>query len=198
MSHHEMTGKPLLQPRALGLGLAAGVLAELMLPGVIGIGPQGLTLTGRAAAADTVQLQVLEMIHGEGERHPVRDWLQFLARSIAPDVAGRLEAAGYLTRTKGRGLWKSVRWVPVDQNCAFAPILRIRSALNPLRQPSDYGATLTGLAAACGLGYRITQYAGYSDARSISETANYLKPTVRDLIAETQAAVDSALLAHRA
>lgn len=32
LAHHGATGKPHLQPRAAGLGLAGGLLAELMLP----------------------------------------------------------------------------------------------------------------------------------------------------------------------
>ena len=35
MAHHELTGKPHLQPRAVGLGLAGGLLGELMLSGSI-------------------------------------------------------------------------------------------------------------------------------------------------------------------
>ena len=31
MAHHELTGRPFVQPRALGTGLAGGLLAELML-----------------------------------------------------------------------------------------------------------------------------------------------------------------------
>jgi Golgi phosphoprotein 3 (GPP34) len=37
MGHHETSGKPLIQPRALSIGLAGGLLAELMLAGSIGI-----------------------------------------------------------------------------------------------------------------------------------------------------------------
>ena len=33
LAHHEITGKPHLQPRAVGLGLAGALLAELMLSG---------------------------------------------------------------------------------------------------------------------------------------------------------------------
>ena len=33
VAHHELTGRPHLQPRAAGLGLAGGLLAELMLSG---------------------------------------------------------------------------------------------------------------------------------------------------------------------
>ena len=31
LAHHEVSGRPFLQPRAIGLGLASGLLAELAL-----------------------------------------------------------------------------------------------------------------------------------------------------------------------
>ncbi len=45
VAHHEITGKPHLQPRALGLGVAAGLLGELMLPGAIYL-TRGLVMIG--------------------------------------------------------------------------------------------------------------------------------------------------------
>ena len=39
MAHHEISGRPLLQPRPLGMGLAGALLAELMLGGSIVLWP---------------------------------------------------------------------------------------------------------------------------------------------------------------
>ena len=44
MAHHEVTGKPFVQPRALGTGLAGGLLAELMLGASISLRPDGAVL----------------------------------------------------------------------------------------------------------------------------------------------------------
>src|SRR6266705_720914 len=41
LGHDDRSGRPLLQPRALGIGLAGGLLAELMLAGLIGLRPDG-------------------------------------------------------------------------------------------------------------------------------------------------------------
>jgi hypothetical protein len=56
---------------------------------------------------------------------------------------------------------------------------------------------LVGLADACGLGYRLAEYAPAGVARSMDQVTAQLGPSLRDLIAQTRAAVDSALLAHR-
>ena len=50
MAHHELTGKPFLQPRALGIGLAGGLLAELMLGGSISLRHDGAVRPGSTCA----------------------------------------------------------------------------------------------------------------------------------------------------
>src|SRR4029077_6158004 len=82
---------------------------------------------------------------------PVRSWLRLLGHSAAQDVAVRLEEAGYLEHVRGRGPWRQGRWVPVNPDWAFAPVLRARSALDPTRPLTAHSAALAGLAVACGL-----------------------------------------------
>jgi hypothetical protein len=56
---------------------------------------------------------------------------------------------------------------------------------------------LAGLAAGCGLGFRLAQYPPGPGYRP-DQAAARLDPGLRELIAQTQAAVDSAVLCHRA
>jgi enolase len=69
--------------------------------------------------------------------------------------------------------------------------------LDPGRPPTAEGVVLVGLADACGLGYRLAEYAPAGVARSVDHVAAQLGPSLHDLVAQTRAAVDSALLAHR-
>ena len=55
---------------------------------------------------------------------------------------------------------------------------------------------LAGLAAACGLGPRLLAVRA-AGASAAADAAARLDPGLRELIAQTQAAVDSALLSHR-
>ncbi len=197
LAHHEVNGKPFLQPRALGLGLAGGLLAELMLLGMISIQQEGVVVADRTPPDEGLARHVLSLLASERQSHPVRDWLLFMARTAAEDVARRLEHSGYVTRAGGRGPWRGGRWVPVDADCAFAPLLRVRAALDPTRPPPAHGAALAGLATACGLGYRLAQYAPPRTGRSLQEAVWHLGPALGELIAQTQAAVDIALLSHR-
>jgi hypothetical protein len=56
---------------------------------------------------------------------------------------------------------------------------------------------VAGLAGACGLGFRIAQARAPGD-RGAGRAASLPGPELRHLIAQMQAAVDSAVLSHRA
>lgn len=199
MAHHETTGRPYLQPRPLGIGMAAGLLAELILVETITITRQAdVALTSRAASADSLARDVLTLIRSEHQPRPVQDWLLFMARTATEDVACRLERAGYLARTNRRTSWRAPRWVPTDAHSAFAPLLRACSVLDATRLPTVQYAVLAGLAAAAGLGYRIDEHATSRATRHVEDVVAFLHPIYGELIRQTQAAVDSAVLSQRA
>jgi hypothetical protein len=197
LAHNDVTGKPYIQPRPLGLGLAGSLLAELVLAGALAVAGKQITITGRRRPpGDVLAGQVLGLVAGEREEHPVRDWLAFLGRTAPGGVAARLAGAGYLVRA-GRLLpWRGARWVPADRDNAFAPVLRARAALDASRPLAVPAGVLAALAHACGLGFRLAEYAP-AHARPIGQVAACLDPSLGDLIAQARTAVDSALLAHR-
>jgi hypothetical protein len=195
MAHHEVTGKPYLHRRAIGIGLAGALLAELVLAGSIRIRSESISGAGRAAPPDGLALAVLELVLSE--RRPVPDWLAFLARSAERDVARRLERQEYVALAGSRRPWRADRWVPVDADCAFAPLFRAQAALDPAKPVTVAGATLAGLAAACGLGSRLLPYGPRGARHRLDETIRQLAPDLREVIAQTQAAIDGLLLSQR-
>jgi hypothetical protein len=198
LAHDDRTGKPLLPPRPLGTGLAGALLAELMLAGCIGLRPDGAVVIGEHVPRQAVAgHMLLKQIADEPGPQPVRAWLRFLARDAARDVALRLEQAGYLGHVRSWVPWHPGRWVPVDPDWAFAPMLRVRSALDPVRPVDAHAAVLAGLAVASGLGFRLDQYqtpAGRSAGEAVAQLGY---PGLRELIAQTQVTVSSAVLSHR-
>jgi hypothetical protein len=197
LGHDDRSGKPLLQPRALGIGLAGALLAELMLAGWIGLRPDSAVVIVGGVSPDAVlRHQLLKLIADEPGPQPVRAWLRFLAGRAVSDVAHRLEQAGYLEHVRGRVPWRQGQWIPVNSDWAFSPVLRVRSALDPARPVTAHAAALTGLAVASGLGFRLDQYQTQA-SRSIQDAVAVLGPGLRELIAQTQTAVDSAVLAQR-
>lgn len=197
LAHHEVSGRAHLQPRAIGLGLAGALLAELILSGGIGLRAGRVVVTDGISPQDELASRVLGVVAGEREPRPARDWLAFLARTAAGDVARRLAESGYLTWVCSRRLWQDGRWVPVDADCAFAPLTRARSALDGTRLVSVTGVALAGLATACGLGPRLLPYGPPGGRRCLDGAVRQLAPGLREVIAQTQAAVDTALLSSR-
>jgi Golgi phosphoprotein 3 (GPP34) len=197
-AHDDVTGKPRLHPRAVALGIAAGLLAELMLGGQLTVARGGTlaAVPDAPAPGDALAARVLARVAAEREPLGMRDWLAFLARTAAAEVAGRLERAGYLEPVPVRWPLGRDRWVPADQSRAFAAVVRARSALDPARPLTVPAAALAALAGASGLRPLLLQYAPAA-ARSPGEITAVLPPGVRDLIAHARAAADSALLAGR-
>jgi hypothetical protein len=195
MAHHEVTGRPYLHRRAIGIGLAGALLAELVLAGSIRVRSESISGAGRAAAPDELAKAVLELVLSE--RRPVPDWLAFLARSAERDVARRLERQEYLALAGSRRPWRADRWVPVDPDCAFAPLFRAQAALDPAKPVTVAGATLAGLAAACGLGSKLLPFGPRGARHRLDETIRQLAPDLREVIAQTQAATDGLLLSQR-
>ena len=196
MAHHEISGKPFLQPRPLGIGLAGALLAELTLGGHVLVGPASTVAAGPTLPDDDLARQVRDQIAGEPEQHLLLQWLLFLGQSAARGVGRRLERAGYLIPAGRRVPWRSPRWVPVDPDWAFAPLLRARPATDAARPLTGHAVILAGLAAGCGLQFRLDQYLPAA-GRSIEEAVSLLTPDLRQLDGSVQAAVAGAVLAHR-
>lgn len=195
LAHDDVRGRPYLQPRALGTGLAGALIGELMLADAVWIDADRLGCTGRGEPADGLGDRILGTLWHEPHGHPVSDWLAFLARTSAQTVTSRLAGAGYLAEARSR--WHGTRWVPVSPDSAFGPVVRIRAVLDPRRRPAAADAMLAGLAAACGLGPRVLADGPTGAREALDARIRGLRPDVRNLIAQTQAAVDSALLSHR-
>jgi hypothetical protein len=198
LGHEEASGKPLLQPSALGTGLAGALLAELLLVSWIALRQQDLAvMITRDAPRDGVRQHALfKRIADQPEPQPVRSWLRVLAHGAAQDVAVRLEEAGYLEHVRGRVPFRPGRWVPVNRDWAFAPVLRARAALDPARPLTAHSATLVGLTFACGLGFRLSDDQT-SASRPVQDAVAQLGPGLQVLIAQTETTIESAVLSYR-
>jgi hypothetical protein len=196
MAHHETSGRPFLQPRPLGIGLAGALLAELTLGGHVVTGSDSTVTAGPTVPGDDLARQVQNQIACEPERHLLLEWLLFLGQSAAGGVGRRLERAGYLIPAGRRVPWRSPRWVPADPDWAFAPLLRTRPVTDPARPLTAHAAILAGLATGCGLQFRLDQYLPAA-GRSIDQAISLLTPDLQQLDGSVQAAVAGAVLAHR-
>jgi hypothetical protein len=113
LAHDDASGKAFLQPRALGIGLAAGLLAELAVRGVISVRADRVVPGALTPPDNGLAGYVIGVLLGERERHPADDWLRFLAATAVQDVARRLEHSGYLVQVPSRRPWRTPHWVPL-------------------------------------------------------------------------------------
>ena len=197
LAHDDATGRPFLAGRALALGLGGALLGELALARAIRLRENRVTATGWTPAADWLAGAVLGRVLAEAGPQCLPDWLAVIGRTARHDVARRLAEAGYLAPRSGWRARRAGRWVPVDSNCAFAAVIRVRAALDPARHAAVGDVTLTGLACASGLGSRLLPYGPPGARRHLEQQIRRLPPVLRELVTQTQAAVDAAVLSHR-
>jgi hypothetical protein len=207
IAHHEISGRPYLSSRSAGIALAGGLLAELMAARTPAVTldrgyvipryrKNGGPVARYARPDDPVAGYLLDLIVAESVPRPVRDWLLFLGKTAAAEVAGRLERAGYLTRPAGRIPWRARPLVPVEGDWSQCALLRAHSALDRARTLTQYSALLTGLTVACGLGFRFSDLSK-APTRGTGEAARVLPWPLQELIAQVQVAADAAVLSAR-
>jgi hypothetical protein len=207
IAHHEATGRPHLSPRALGIGMAGGLLAELVAAEVPTIrvhrghvlplyyrNREPVARSGRPD--EPVAGHVLDLIMAEPAPRPARDWLLFLGKTAPADVAGRLMRSGYLARQPGRRPWRASLPVPVNGDWFHCALLRAHRALEADRPLTAYSALLAGLVQACGLGFRLSGFPG-APGRAAEEATAALSLPLRELIAQVQVTSDSTVLSTR-
>lgn len=157
IAHHEVTGRPYLALRVLGIGLAGGLLAELMAAdratatlhrGYVVLTRDGMNglIAQYVRPAEPVAQHVLDRIMSEPRARPAREWLLFLGQSAEAEVEGRLQIAGYLDVPASRVPWRTPRPVPGDRDWAYCALQRALGALDLAKRPEFYAALLAGLA----------------------------------------------------
>lgn len=198
LAHNDSSGRPLLHPVALGTGLAAGLLADLVWSGHVDIHDGEVWLTPRAGLplpADRVSVKVHQMLLYE--RHPLPTWLEFLATAAVGEVAARLVAAGQLRRVRTRrGLRPAATYVPTDPLEAARPRAVLATRLRSGLSIEPWYVVVGGLMAVTGLDVEVL--AGSPEGRSyLWQLMTQANASMRELFAYTDAAVGAAVLAHR-
>jgi hypothetical protein len=211
---HSSRGKPLLSEAVIGLGLAAGALAELMIAGWIGVEvrthqlvqapPPESPAPGSAEAQPTAPPTPSRAAEGvmEGLRFqaaPLRDQLMILAGGIEERVRAELHDAQIISPETRGMLRERVYYAPVQRGLAKAIRALVGAALysDPIA-PAD--AVLAELAIATGLDAK--QAGGWDRLGSMNrgdalaktrraETAAQLKLLVDLTAAEVDAVVTS-------
>ena len=131
------------------------------------------------------RLDPREPMEPRERRHVRMEAVASLVRTgerVLEDLLGGLEHA------RGRVPWRQGRWVPVNPDWAFAPVLRARSALDPTRPLTAHSAALAGLAVACGLGFKLSEHQT-PDGRPVQDAVVQLGPGIQELLHSATVAI---------
>lgn len=200
MAHADSTGKLRLNPRVAGLGLAACVLAELILVGRASIENGDVVIIDARPPQDLLQHSVIDRILSEPTRHPIKNWLAYLGTTAIDDVAQRLLKAGVLHAIESKKLFGGVeqRLEPVSMNDAAWPAVRLARALSRRHELELPDQTLGGIVKATGLSrFVLRDEVSGVDDRFLDQLVAGLPEPLRLLVVETEAAVARAVLSQR-
>lgn len=151
--HDDRSGRVRIAPGIAGLGVAAGLLGEVVLSRHLTVCRDGLyVVPAPLAPSDRLAREVLRVVGDSRQDRGAGVWLRFLARDAVRDVRARLVAAGVLSRVARRGLWGR-RWEypPVSSNTAAWPGMRIARRLGMGEALTTSDTMLAAIAAATGM-----------------------------------------------
>jgi hypothetical protein len=196
-AHDDVSGRIRLTPRAVGYGLAAALLGELLLFRKITLQRDEVVVIDRRPVHDALVNAVLDDVVREPQTRPARDWLRYFGRNSYDWVAQRMMREGMVRIGETKRFRRGSAYRPVDLNCAAWPIVRVAQKLarrEPIVLPD---IVLAGLIGATGL----DRYLRTEAVTEINEYLEYLTGQLprplRVLVAETEAAIGDAVLHHR-
>ena len=200
-AHDGARGRCLLTAATLGLGLASGLLGELVLWRRLELADGRVTVLDDRPTADPATSAVLEQLLRESHHRRIRDWISFLATGIATElVERRLARAGLVRRVTRRGLLGTkVRFEPTDASVTAWPGTRIRTAATRGELLGTPDLVLAGLVLATGLDQHVLVTLEARERDHLFDQLRRRMPaTLQHLVGHAEAAVGDAVMARRA
>lgn len=203
-TYDELTGRCRVSRGTIGLGLAAALLAELMLPGHITIDSGHVRVRNpwptekSPTSIDALGCTVLRQLVAERRVTAVRDWLHYLARDAYERVGQRLVRAGTVKPRHRR--WSprtTVIYEPLDLNTAAWPLARLAGHLQRHESLGAGDLLLAGLITATGLQDYLLDSLPAAAGQHLRTQLSRLPVPRYELLAETEAAIGDAVLTHR-
>jgi hypothetical protein len=203
IAHEDRSGRSRLHPRATGLGLAGGLIGELVLLNRVRVYDGELRVISPEPPGDALAHNLLDLLIAQPQHRDVRTWLAFLAQDAAERVGERLLRAGILEPvSRRRLLGTQVFYMPVNsdqRNAAAWEAVRLANLLVHSSSMDLADRTLTGLVVATGLTRHVlwdiaAHRAGLTNVNAIVES---LPADLRELVEHTEAMVGSVLSAGR-
>ncbi|WP_328466032.1 GPP34 family phosphoprotein [Actinoplanes sp. NBC_00393] len=204
IAHEDRTGRSRLHPRATGLGLAAALLAELVLEGRIGVTDGDIFVLDRHPTRDALEHDILDLLIAQPQHRDVRTWLAFLSQDAALRVGERLMRLGAVepvTRRRMLGASHTL-YMPnsaQQRNAAAWASTRLANLLIRGMELSVTDRVLVSLVSATGLTRHVLYgFEMYPQAfQYVPNAAASLPSDLRELVDYTEASIGSVLTAGR-
>ncbi|GGN37145.1 hypothetical protein FHR83_006462 [Actinoplanes campanulatus] len=204
IAHEDRTGRSRLHPRATGLGLAAALLAELVLEGRIGVNDGDLLVLDRRPPRDALNHDILDLLNAQPQHRDLRTWLAFLAQDAGLRVAERLMRVGaveLVTRRRMLGTTQTL-YMPNSARQRNAAAWASTRVANMLVRGLDLNLTdrmLVGLVVATGLTRHVMYgFENYPHIyHGLPSMIASLPSDLRELVECTESSVGSALTVGR-
>jgi hypothetical protein len=200
IAHDDRAGKSRLHERAVAIGLAAGLLGELVLWQRLDVRDGMVEVVNSRAPQDPLVHMVLSQLIGQPQHREVSTWLAYLAE-IAPEAVVERMVLDRLLRpvTQRRLLGSRTSYVPVDSNFAAWQAVRIERQLNSHAVMAPADVFLTGLIEATGLTWHVLwdPRASVNGLTYLPRLLDGLHPPLRELVAHAEAAVGQSVLVPR-
>jgi hypothetical protein len=197
----EQTGRAVVTDAVAGLGLAGGLLGELVLSGHLLVhGGLLYPAAGALAPTDRPLWEVLHAVAGQPRPQDLGTWLRFLAAEAVTDVRHRMCSAGLLTRVRTRRLAVTGRdrYLPTDSNTAAWPSIRLANHLCAGQQVPLQDAVLAGLVQATGLLKHVLWGPEHASGFGYADRLRQVLPEpLAAVVAHTEAAVGQLVLTRR-
>lgn len=196
----ERTSRPRLHAKAMSLGTAAALLAELVLSNHIGLLDNRIVVAARyQPPTDPCLATMLRQIVAEPQ-HTVPTWLTFFAQTSTDDVIDRLVSSGYMRAEVTRGLLRNKEtFVPADPIAVSWRSLRIAHIISKRDLRTWEDLTLIGLVVATGLVELVMYNASAEDIDNLRQILVRLndEASLHGLITQVEALIAAAVLAQR-
>jgi Golgi phosphoprotein 3 (GPP34) len=193
------TTRPRLHTKALGLGVAAALLAELVLANHIRVTNGRIEVAYRHYAPEVREHgDMLAQINAEPQ-HQLPVWLSYFAQTATDVVQARLVAHGFM-RIESRGVLRAKQaYVPVDPMAVEWRSLRIARVIAKRDVRTWEDLTIIALIVATGLTEAVLWNAGPDDRDSLLAILPYLnqEPSLHALVTQVETLIAAAVLAQR-
>jgi Golgi phosphoprotein 3 (GPP34) len=193
------SNRPRLHAKAMGLGVAAALLAELVLNNYIQIHQNRILVASRHYAPEAREhADMLSAIIAEPQ-HELPVWLSFFAQTSVDIVQERLVARRFM-HVESRGMLRSKQtYVPVDPMSVEWRSLRIARLISKRDIRSWEDLSIIGLIVATGLTDVVMWNASAEDRENLLIILRYLndEPSLHALITQVETLIAAAVLSQR-